>query len=90
MANMLVTAPIHVSLRTFFLTYLFNYSYLKFVCFQVIFAVSFSTVVYGMTDQPVELDRFLKYSVIYILLNIIGDSMGLTIGAMLDPIVSCL
>lgn len=41
-----------------------------------------------MTDQPLEADRFLKYTLIYILINIIGDGMGLTIGAFLDPIVS--
>lgn len=66
--------------------YSVSYEFVK-LSLQLVFSVSFSTVVYALTDQPFEFDRFLKYTLIYILLNIIGDAMGLIIGALLDPIV---
>lgn len=53
----------------------------------IVFSVSFSSIVFVLTDQPAELDRFVRFNAVFVLSIIAGDGLGLTIGAMMDPVV---
>lgn len=55
---------------------------------QIIFSTLFATIVFLMTSQAMEIDRYLKFTLVYILTTIVADGFGLTVGAMFDPIVS--
>lgn len=41
-----------------------------------------------MTEQPIETERYLKFTLVYILTTILADGIGLTLGSLLDPVVS--
>lgn len=41
-----------------------------------------------MTEQPIEIERYLKFTLVYILTTILADGIGLTLGSLLDPVVS--
>lgn len=41
-----------------------------------------------MTSQAMQTDRYLKFTLVYILTTIVADGIGLSLGAMFDPIVS--
>lgn len=55
---------------------------------QIVLGVSFSATVFWMTDQQPELERFLRFLVVFVLLTIAADSLGLAIGAFVGPVVS--
>lgn len=40
-----------------------------------------------LTDQPKEVDRFLKFNLVYILTTICADGIGLILGSVLNPVV---
>lgn len=41
-----------------------------------------------MTDQPWELNRYTRFTLVYVLLTIVADGLGLLLGAIANPIVS--
>lgn len=95
LANTLTTTPIHVSHLTiaffinnyfFFLNNIFSSIYIVFV--QIIFATVYSTIIFLLTDQPMELNRYTRFTLVYILLTIIADGLGLCLGAIANPVVS--
>lgn len=40
-----------------------------------------------LSDQPVELERFMKFVFVYILTTIVADGIGLIVGSCLNPVV---
>lgn len=40
-----------------------------------------------LTDQPKEVDRFLKFNLVYILTTVCADGIGLILGSVLNPVV---
>lgn len=58
--------------------------------FQIVFALTISTMVYIFTDQPRDFERFLKFSFVVIVINIIADAVGLIVGTLFNPVVSLL
>lgn len=43
-----------------------------------------------MTDQPVEMDRFVKYLLTAVVVTICADGLGVFLGTILNPVVSSL
>lgn len=41
-----------------------------------------------MTDQPWELNRYTRFTLVYVLVTIVADGLGLLLGAIANPIVS--
>lgn len=48
----------------------------------------FTVIIYAITSQPFELDRFCMFLAISILVTIVGQSIGLMVGAWFDVVVS--
>lgn len=46
------------------------------------------TVVYFITEQPTDSTTYFKVVLIYILLTIVADGIGVTMGTLLNPVVS--
>lgn len=46
------------------------------------------TIGYLMTDQPVEMDRFVKYLLSAVVVTICADGLGVFLGTVLNPVVS--
>lgn len=40
-----------------------------------------------VSDQPIELDRFIKFTSVYILTTMVADGIGLMLGSILNPVV---
>lgn len=40
-----------------------------------------------LTDQPLEVERFLKFNLVYILTTLVADGMGLIFGSVFNPVV---
>lgn len=57
---------------------------------QVLFATVYSAITYFMTDQPPELERFLKFVLVYILTAVMADAFGTFLGTLITPVVSIL
>lgn len=55
---------------------------------QVLFATIYSAITYFMTEQPPELERFLKFALIYILTAVMADAFGTLLGTLINPVVS--
>ncbi|XP_011496456.1 PREDICTED: ATP-binding cassette sub-family G member 4 [Ceratosolen solmsi marchali] len=49
--------------------------------FQIVYSIAYVIIVYFMTSQPLETDRFLMYLNICILTSLVAQSIGLLIGA---------
>lgn len=41
-----------------------------------------------MTDQPWEWNRYARFTLVYILVTIVADGLGLLLGAIANPVVS--
>lgn len=41
-----------------------------------------------MTDQPLEMGRYTRFTLVYILVTIVADGFGLLLGAIANPVVS--
>lgn len=63
-------------------------SFCSFFFLQVIFSTTYSTIIFLLTDQPFEFNRYARFTFAYILTTIIADAMGLLLGAIANPIVS--
>lgn len=55
---------------------------------QIIFSLMYAAIIFFLTDQFFEVERFLKVVLVYILVTTVADGLGLILGASLDPIVS--
>lgn len=64
--------------------------YLAYMCVSIpiliVSSVIFTTIVFLLTDQPAELDRFVRFAIVFVLAIITGDGLGLAIGAIMDPV----
>lgn len=54
----------------------------------MLFATVYSSIIFYLTDQPWELNRYLRFTLVYILLTIVADGLGLLLGAIANPVVS--
>nr|VZI45356.1 unnamed protein product [Spirometra erinaceieuropaei] len=52
--------------------------------FQIIFPLIYGIIVYWMTDQPAEFARFMIFLVVCVQTALVGQSLGLVIGAATD------
>ncbi|XP_043199881.1 ATP-binding cassette sub-family G member 1-like [Amphibalanus amphitrite] len=52
--------------------------------FQIVFPLIYDVIVYFMTSQPMELDRFCMFCLMTILTALVAQSVGLVIGAFCD------
>ncbi|XP_058056884.1 ATP-binding cassette sub-family G member 1 [Anopheles bellator] len=68
-------------IRTYFLA-----SMLTSLPVQIFFAVVYAAIVYGMTYQPCELERFLMFTAVLVLNTIVADGFGLFLGTFLNEI----
>lgn len=55
----------------------------------MLFATVYSSIIFYLTDQPWELDRYIRFTLVYILVTIVADGLGLLLGAIANPVVSC-
>lgn len=55
---------------------------------QIVFSTVYATIVFLLTEQPLEIDRFARFTFVYILVTIAADAFGLLLGAIANPIVS--
>ncbi|XP_030080305.1 ATP-binding cassette sub-family G member 1 isoform X2 [Drosophila hydei] len=53
---------------------------------HIIFSTVYITIGYLMTDQPVELDRFVKYLLTAVVVTICADGLGVFLGTILNPV----
>lgn len=54
------------------------------------FSLVYSTITYFMTEQPPELQRFLKFVLVYMLTAVMADAFGTFLGTLITPVVSLL
>lgn len=62
--------------------------FIDFFQLQIVFSTVYATIIFLLTDQPMELNRFSRFTFVYILLTIVADAFGLLLGAIANPIVS--
>lgn len=55
---------------------------------QILFATIYSTIIFIMTDQPWEWNRYTRFTLVYVLVTIVADGLGLLLGAIANPVVS--
>ncbi|EDW03303.1 ATP-binding cassette sub-family G member 1 [Drosophila grimshawi] len=53
---------------------------------HIIFSTVYITIGYLMTDQPVEMDRFVKYLLTAVVVTICADGLGVFLGTILNPV----
>ncbi|XP_060661050.1 ATP-binding cassette sub-family G member 1 isoform X1 [Drosophila nasuta] len=53
---------------------------------HIIFSTVYITIGYMMTDQPVEMDRFVKYLLSAVVVTICADGLGVFLGTILNPV----
>ncbi|XP_016954942.1 ATP-binding cassette sub-family G member 1 [Drosophila biarmipes] len=53
---------------------------------HIIFSTVYITIGYLMTDQPVEMDRFVKYLLSAVVVTICADGLGVFLGTVLNPV----
>lgn len=58
--------------------------------FQIVFSIVYSTIVFLLTDQPLEMHRYTRFTIVYILLTLAADGFGLCLGACANPVVCIL
>lgn len=64
--------------------------YLAYMCVTIpillVSSITFTAIVFLLTDQPAEVERFARFALVFVLAIITGDGLGLALGACLDPI----
>lgn len=55
---------------------------------QIVFPLLYDVIVYFMTSQPMELNRFCMFCLMTILTSLVAQSVGVVIGAICDIQVS--
>ncbi|KRT82798.1 ABC transporter ATP-binding protein [Oryctes borbonicus] len=60
--------------------------FIFYICYKVITTVIFVLLVYFMTGQPLESDRFAWFCTVCVLTAITSQGLGYTIGALFNPI----
>ncbi|XP_055637744.1 ATP-binding cassette sub-family G member 1 [Toxorhynchites rutilus septentrionalis] len=68
-------------IRTYFIA-----SMLTTLPVQIFFSVVYSTIVFTLTSQPLEYDRFLMFLAVLILTTIVADGYGIFLGTFLNQI----
>ncbi|XP_022214908.1 ATP-binding cassette sub-family G member 1 [Drosophila obscura] len=53
---------------------------------HIIFSTVYITIAYLMTEQPVEMDRFVKYLLSAVVITICADGLGVFLGTVLNPV----
>ncbi|EDV57509.1 ATP-binding cassette sub-family G member 1 [Drosophila erecta] len=53
---------------------------------HIIFSTVYITIGYLMTDQPVEMERFVKYLLSAVVITICADGLGVFLGTVLNPV----
>lgn len=53
---------------------------------HILFSTVYSTIIFFMTDQPLEVNRYARFTLVYILLTIVADGFGLFLGAVTNPV----
>ncbi|XP_017837288.2 ATP-binding cassette sub-family G member 1 isoform X2 [Drosophila busckii] len=53
---------------------------------HIIFSIVYITIGYLMTDQPVEVERFVKYLLTAVVVTICADGLGVFLGTILNPV----
>lgn len=56
--------------------------------FQLMCSFIYVAIVYFMTNQPMELERILKFTMIITLIALASEALGLAISSRLDIVVS--
>ena len=54
----------------------------------MLFASVYASIVYFITEQPPEPERFLKFVLVFMLLACVADGFGTFLGTVVNPIVS--
>lgn len=54
--------------------------------FQSFFVVTFTTIVYLLSSQPLELERYVMFETMMILFSFIGEGIGLMLGIYFEPV----
>lgn len=67
-------------------TLIFVYSHI--LGMQIVFSSIYATIIFFLTDQPLEFNRFARFTFVYVLVTIAADAFGLLLGAIANPIVS--
>lgn len=52
----------------------------------MLFATVYSTIIFYLTDQPWEPNRYIRFTLVYILITIVADGLGLLLGAIANPV----
>lgn len=55
--------------------------------FQMVFATVYCTITFVMTEQPAEMNRYLRYLLVYVLTTIAADAFGVFLGTLVNPVV---
>lgn len=66
-----------------------TYYFASFMCtlpIQIIFSVVYALPIYFISQQPLDVNRFLMFLIPAILITLISESVGLVIGSVLNPV----
>ncbi|XP_067624910.1 ATP-binding cassette sub-family G member 1 [Eurosta solidaginis] len=53
---------------------------------HIIFSMTYITVAYLMTDQPFEIERYVKFMLAAVIVTICADGLGILLGTLLNPV----